>query len=323
MRLFSLWLLLGALALAPVSLLAKDYFTVPMYLAPVETQELSQLAGHLKQRAKDFEARTQLGYDWVFPSLSAKTTAAFFRLSQEGHFQNPGLIRAEIAQFHELYARNANLWMRGLPCESHWEKTAKLSRRLASLDLTDEADRNSAAVVQALMAMYAHIVVDLPKALLVLAYRDPGAQDLGVMKADFFKAQTVFDPIVEEIIREGKISPKFLAKIWDWVPRWLRKVIVGESLPTGVGVFMRSSRRFAWYRFRWNYRFRRHRKEIEAMPPGESLAWLDLPDSEIRSEPSHRALPVDGEDPEALERAFEAFLLGRELPPLPEETSVP
>lgn len=258
---------------------AKPLFQVPVRAVLAEDTALAALAGDLDTYSQTLQQNhPTTGYDWVFPDLYAKVTGVIrAKANEPGYFRRPDLVRAEIAQFYEIYAANANAWIRGERAERQWRRAARVSRLMGALDFTDAGDRRSAAMVQALFAVYAHICVDLPRALLVVHQNAGESRSLSDLKADYQKVAGLFGPIIERVVQEGEISPRFLKRLWPHLPAWMREVIVGGKTPLGAGVFLRSARRFAWLRFRTLAARRRWRREAAALPKGEALLGLALP----------------------------------------------
>ena len=301
--------LLAAAPAAPVE--AGPLFGLPMRSVKAADPDLDTLATLLEDYSDAVASRPSTGYDWVFPSIYSKTTERIRAKTLEpGYFRRPELVEHEIAQFYELYAANANTWMAGARAEPQWRRATAISRALGRIDLDDENERRGAALLQSLGAIYAHICVDLPRALLVVHMKAGRTRDRSMLKRDFFRASELFYPVIEEMIQEARITPRLLKKAWPHLPGWLRKLITG---PFGAGALVKAFRQFAWWRFRIQLARRSNRRQALALPDASDILPLDLGPPEgapraPRSRPSAAQRALDAALEAELEAADAGFL---------------
>ncbi len=303
------------LAFSALPLAAKPLFGVPMQAVVASSEDLDQLADHLSDYSEQVQARPDLGYDWVFPQIYAKTTRIIRQATlRPEFFQHPAIVRREIAQFYELYAVNRDAYSRGLPLEPQWERAARLSRALGKLDLNEDAnERNGAALIQSLAAIYAHICVDLPRALLIVEQKVGDTVSLAEIKADFFRSNALFIPVVKEMIQDAKITPRVLKACWKYLPGWAQELVVGSKTPVGAGAWVRAVRRFAWLRFRSLRLRRKHRDEARNLPDAEAVTPLWIPElPEGPRAPGASSLSPETESSQhfvdPIDKAFHLFL---------------
>lgn len=302
---------------------AGPLFGLPMRSVRAADADLDALATRLATYAEAVADRPATGYDWVFPNIYAKTTASIRAATlQPGFFQRPEVVEHEISQFYELYAANANAWMAGDRAEPQWRRATAISRALGAIDFDDENERRGAALVQSMGAIYAHICVDLPRALLVVYMKAGDRRSQEVLKQDFFRASELFYPVIEEMIQEGRVTPRLLAKAWPHMPGWLRELVVGRKTPLGAGALIRTFRRFAWWRFRWLVARRENRRQALALPDSDQLLDLD-PGPPAGAPAAPRAATAAWEadvaaeleaDLAATDEAFLRYLQARPLP---------
>lgn len=330
-------LILLILALAaplapPCSAQSKSLFGIPItYSTPSASaiQNISQILDGYANHLRDYQIG---GYDWVFPAIYTKTSRHIYQGSQGSQFRDPELVRDEMVQFFEIYARNSNRWISGQAAEPQWERAAHLSRVLDRLDRKPGATDEASRLLVAFVTIYAHIAVDLPRALVVVHERHQPKTDLGAISEDYQRTTAVFTPVLEEIVREARITPEFLARVWDDLPAWLQKLLINTNSPIGAGAFVRGIRSFAWLRFRYLMLQRAPRQEARALPGSSSLAPLDLPTSFGTTLPGAALLPASPPGPakdrlrgllqrltpgrddslQSIDRAFSLFLDGRE-----------
>lgn len=283
-----------------------------MKVTLVSPADLEPLADDLRSHSEALRATTSTGYDWVFPAISAKVTGRLLEAAATPeHFLRPDAIRGLVAQFNEIYVVNGNAWRGGGTPEPSWQRVARLSRLLGTLDLADANERSGAAVLTGLAAIYAHICVDLPRALLVIHRRLRPPLDREDLEVDYARVDPVFYPVIREMIEEAEITPRLLAKVWPHLPAWMRELVVGEDLPSGVGVVLRAMRRFAWLRSRWLARRPSQRRQADALALSDALTPFDLPEGHGLAAPDAGAAAAEAAD---LEAAFERFLRRGGLP---------
>lgn len=309
--------LLVSLGASPVA--ARPLFGVPMRSVRAAAPDLDGLADYLEEYGNELAARPSTGYDWVFPSIYAKTTEGIRAATLEpDFFLRPEIVEHELAQFYELFAANANAWMTGQRAEPQWRRATAISRALGRVDFDDENERRGAALIQSLGAIYAHICVDLPRALLVVHMKAGRTRDRELLKRDFFRASALFRPVMEEMIQEARVTPRLLKAAWPHLPGWLQKLITG---PIGAGALVHTFRRFAWWRFRWLLVRRSNRRQALALPDSSELLPLDLGPPEgspsapqPAPSPAQRALEAELEaELEAADAAFLRYLEARPL----------
>jgi hypothetical protein len=278
---------------------AGPLFGVPMRSVKAPGPALDALAGDLAAYGQAVADRPSTGYDWVFPDIYAKTTARIRGATHDpDFFLRPHIVEHEIGQFYELYAANANAWMTGGQAEPQWRRATAISRALGRLDLDDANERRGAALLQSLGAVYAHICVDLPRALLVVHMKAGRTRDRDALREDFFRTSELFRPVMEEMIQEARITPRMLQAAWPHMPGWLQNLVTG---PLGAGALVHTFRRFAWWRFRWLLARRSNRRQALALPDSsEPLPLILGPPEGVPSAPQSA--------PSAAQRALDAEL---------------
>lgn len=284
-------LVLGLMGLAGAASaqerLFPEGFAMPVFLGG--KVDVDGIAPHLEQVAEAMRADGRYGYDWAFPAVYAKTTRWMLdHVRTEGFFEDPGLMLDEIGMFYEIYARNANAWMRGQGAESHWLTTARRSRELGRSGNGARID----TLEVALHSFYDHILVDLPKALYVLRRRHPSRRR-DVMKRDFEKALEIFPVVIREVLADARLTPEVIRVL----PEWVRRMSPATHPDTLAGLIGRF-RRVAWdvsMKLEARARFTGEDPEVDAMV--EATAW-----TRIVPDPAWDGLGLGGATPGGVAR---------------------
>ncbi len=287
---FGLLLCGSALARSPL-------FPLPTRVLAPPTPAVEGLPAALAEHARELRADCRNGYDWVFPMLSERTTRHILRHAGSGLFDHPELIRADVAQFFELYAINHNALISGAAPEPGWARATRLARWLAGQTADGSAEGTSneeraKALVQAVYTVWVHVVLDLPRALMMAHRRLHPGIPVSAVKEDFFRLSQVFGDVIEEMIQDAEISPPLVAKLWPKLPGWMRRILTHSKL--GFGSYLHALRRVAWMRFRWLSRIPSAVREVDALPVVPELTPLLPPAMRWRcvpSAPGAEALP--------------------------------
>lgn len=260
-------------------------YSTPLFKLPMARVEdgerlaatLGALPGELERCGRAALASGDGAYDWVFAQVYARVTREIVALAREGKLRRPGLLRVEIAQFYEVYARNLIAWRSGGEAEPAWARAARVSRRLARQD--DAAgrarhDRMTFAGLVLLQSMYAHITVDLPRVLLMLYHgQRPATPEaaralLADMRADFYALTPAFDRAVAEVLSDHWVSWEHA----DELPPPVRRAVERY----GAGAAVRLMRTWAYERFEYNVRRGAHRDELLALPAASDVSHLTV-----------------------------------------------
>ena len=252
-------------------------FSIPMArvtLSPATAGTLATLPGEMETFARGMLDTGSGGYDWIFPQVYAHVTREISAQIQSGHLLRPELTRAEIAQFYEVYVRNLHAWRTGA-AEPDWARAARVSQKLARLDAQDghpRHDRMTFAGIVLVQSMYAHIMVDLPRALLMIYYGqrpatpEARAKLLETMRHDFFAITPAFDRAVSEVLTDQWVS-------WEQaeqLPPFVRTLV--ERF--GAGTAVRVMRKFAFDRFEFNAKRGLQEDTLLALPTAEDVTHL-------------------------------------------------
>ena len=277
--------ILAQLALLNPLEYSRPIFKIPMartVVGPADMPNVLKLPDGLRDYAAGLLASTAVqndpGYDWLFPQVYSHVTREILGLIDSGQLKHPDVMRSEIAQFYEVYARNAHLWRTGGTPEPAWARAERLSQKLAALDHRDghpRHDRMWFAGVVMLEQMYAHITVDLPRVLMIIYYQQnpqtpaDAARVLADMKHDYFLITPAFDRAVATVLADQWVS----WENFDAMPPFLRAVIQRF----GAGAAVRLLRMWAFQRFEYNIKRGNHRDALLALPeePGFT-APMDL-----------------------------------------------
>jgi hypothetical protein len=220
-------------------------------------------------------------YDWMFAQVYSHVTREILGLMRAGKLKRPDIMKVEIAQFYEVYARNA---LARLSAEPAWARAARVSRKLARLDVAAgraRHDRMSFAGVVLLYSMYAHITVDLPRVLMMLYHErkpaDPAQARklLAEMQHDFYALTPAFDRSVSAVLSDQWVSWEHA----DELPPLVRSLVERY----GAGTAVRLMRTWAFERFEYNVKKGAHRDALLALPAVFDLTDLRTPDSGLRT----------------------------------------
>lgn len=276
-------LLQGLKNLHPFSF-RSPLFKIPMArveMSPALTTKLSNLPNELETMARNMlisgAKANGDGYDWLFPQVYSHVTREIIQMIDGGHLKRPDLMRTEIAQFYEVYARNLALWKQG-KAEPAWQRTAKLSQRLANIDIKTHRARHDRMTFGGLVlvySMYAHITVDLPRVLMMIfqsqrpATPEARAKLLAEMKEDFYKLTPAFDRSVSEVLSDQWVSWEYA----DELPPFVRVLIERY----GAGPAVRIMRLWAFERFEYNLKRDAHAPELLGLPTAPDITHFVAP----------------------------------------------
>jgi hypothetical protein len=254
----------------------KPLFTVPVRRILLEggsQPTLQQLPGKLQAFSEALLATARTahdrGYDWFFPQVYAHVTREILAEVQAGGFVHPELCLQEILQFYEIYAANANRWMRDATPEPPWASASSTSCTFRNFDNTvgrTRHDRMNFAVQVLLLSMYAHIEVDLPRALMMIYFArqaaepDPAARQklLADMQRDFRRLTPAFDRAVAKTMDSGQTSWQHNSHLPSFL-RWLLETV-------GAGPAVRLMRTSALRHFGRGVKNDAFRAELMALP---------------------------------------------------------
>lgn len=259
-------------------------FKLPMAriaLTPETAAKLSALPGELETLARNMLISGAKpggdGYDWLFPQVYSHVTREILAMIDGGQLVRPDLMRVEIAQFYEVYARNLAAWKHG-KAEPAWRRAANLSQRLAAIDIKAgrvRHDRMTFAGVVLMQSMYAHITVDLPRVLMMIFHsqhpRTPAerAALLAEMKKDFYTLTPAFDRSVSEVLSDQWVSWEYA----DDLPPFVRTLVERY----GAGPAVRIMRLWAFERFEYNLKRNTHVAELLGLPTAPDVTHFVVP----------------------------------------------
>lgn len=235
---------------------------------PHLTATIERLPGELERFARSSLESGTGEYDWMFAQVYSHVTREILALMRAGKLRRPDVMKVEIAQFYEVYARNALAWRAGgAGAEPAWARAARVSRKLARLDVAagrPRHDRMSFAGIVLLYSMYAHITVDLPRVLMML-YHDRKLS-LADMEHDFYALTPAFDRSVSEVLSDQWVSWEHA----DELPPLVRTLVERH----GAGTAVRLMRTWAFERFEYNVRKGAHRDALLALPAVHGVSHL-------------------------------------------------
>lgn len=261
---------------------SNPLFKIPMVqvkVGPEHMPMLRKLPDELERFARTgLEAGARpgsMGYDWMFPQVYSHVTREIIGLVESGALKRPDLMRTEIAQFYEVYARNLRAWQTS-KAEPAWDRAARVSHRLARVDVTNgraRHDRMTYAGVVLLQSMYAHITVDLPRVLLMIYYSqrpatpEAGRKLLDEMRSDFYALTPAFDRSVDSVLTDQWVAWEDAEEL----PPFFRTVVQRF----GAGSAVRLLRTWAFERFEYNLRKMEGQSELLALPTTSEVTHID------------------------------------------------
>ena len=190
-------------------------------------------------------------YDWVVPRLCAGTARVVVRRLEDGEFTDPGLVRAMLVQFHEIYAANALAHATGDAVVPHWRRAFTLSQAMTRVDASPAPTRKLPALAQVVSTLHAHMLTDLPLVLVMLEREYRPRPDGEQLHRAFREVEAIFEEVMAAEFAAGELTPRSLARVWPRLPKWVRGLVAGNGTPMSrAGVFLQV-RRLAWVRFRW------------------------------------------------------------------------
>lgn len=195
--------------------------------------------------------RPEATYDWVVPRLCAGTAAAVVRRLEAGEFTDPGLVRAMLVQFHEVYVANAMAYSAGDEVVPHWRGTLGLAKVMTRVDAAEAPRRKTPVMAQVVSTLYSHMLTDLPLVLAVLEREYQPTPAPETLRRAFREVETIFAEVMEAEFAAGELTPKALAKAWPKLPKWVRGMIAGNGTPFSFAEGFLRLRRLAWLRYRW------------------------------------------------------------------------
>lgn len=228
----------------------------------------------LEDAATRWAGRADAGYDWVVPRLCAGTAAAVVRRLDSGEFTDPGLVRAMLVQFHEIYAANALAHATGERPARHWRQAFALSQAMTHVDAADSPRRKLPAMTQVVSTLYAHMLTDLPLVLAILEREYQPTPDPEALRRAFREVEDIFGEVMAAEFAAGELTPQALAKAWPKLPGWVQGLMAGNDTPFSLAEVFLRVRRLAWVRFRWLRRKRDLAPRVAALEPWRGTAAL-------------------------------------------------
>jgi hypothetical protein len=195
----------------------------PYELVFSNEQTVKEVRDHLAAIADTFWMRRDV--KWAFPYVYALVTNEVLRQSKLGKFRSNQILHW-VANFYQLYVWNLNSFLQTQKAEQHWVAAFTVPFGLRA------EPWGAQSAFGFIVGMFAHIALDLPRALALTHLKFAARERYSTAKDDFDILNTVvFPTAMREVAKGGtEMVPGSIRLLPEGIGDWLLSSYSRETL---------------------------------------------------------------------------------------------